>query len=256
MRADQPRIPFTSIPCTSIPFTSIPFTSIPFTSIPLTSNRHVAAGAHHGRAAGRQPLRVECARILIGPTGTGGVKVAASSRNGGKRQRRLTLRLTLRRRTDRQQRPATTTARSTCFCPGCCRMTSTNWSISERTVRTGFRALQGTREAKSSGVLLPSMHPRCVSEGVSVSAIECRLVQPAAGESVGVAPHRRCTVRNGAGLRPALNVKVWAAQPAPRASVRCPLPPSVVWTHMATIVNNFLDSENLSSARGTVNNPD
>ena len=38
-------------------------------------------------------------------TGTGGVKVAASSRNGGKRQRRLTLRLTLRRRTDRQQRP-------------------------------------------------------------------------------------------------------------------------------------------------------
>ena len=162
-------------------------------------------------------------------TGTGGVKVAASSRNGGKRQRRLNLRLTLRRRTDRQQRPATTTARSTCFCPGCCRMTSTNWSISERTVRTGFRALQGTREAKSSGVLLPSMHPRCVSEGVSVSAIECRLVQPAAGESVGVAPHRRCTVRNGAGLRPALKVKVWAAQPAPRASVRCPLPPSVVW---------------------------
>ena len=38
-------------------------------------------------------------------TSTGGVKVAASSRNGGKRQRRLTLRLTLRRRTDRQQRP-------------------------------------------------------------------------------------------------------------------------------------------------------
>ena len=84
---------------------TIPCTSIPFTSIPFTSNRHVAAGAHHGRAAGRQPLRVECARILIGPTGTGGVKVAASSRNGGKRQRRLTLiRLTLRRRTDRQQR--------------------------------------------------------------------------------------------------------------------------------------------------------
>ena len=63
----------------------------------------------------------------------------------------------------------------------------------------------------------------------SVSAIECRVVQPAGGESVGVAPHRRCTVRNGAGLRPALKVKVWAAQPAPRASVRCPLPPSVVW---------------------------
>ena len=122
----------------TLKFTSIPFTSIPFTSIPFTSNRHVAAGAHHGRAAGRQPLRVECARILIGPTGTGGVKVAASSRNGGKRQRRLTLRLTLRRRTDRQQRPATTTARSTCFCPGCCRMTSTNWSISERTVPLAF----------------------------------------------------------------------------------------------------------------------
>ena len=50
-------------------------------------------------------LSAPCARILIGPTGTGGVKVAASSRNGGKRQRRLTLRLTLRRRTDRQQRP-------------------------------------------------------------------------------------------------------------------------------------------------------
>ena len=63
----------------------------------------------------------------------------------------------------------------------------------------------------------------------SVSAIECRVVQPAGGESVGVAPHRRCTVRNGAGLRPTLKVKVWAAQPAPRASVRCPLPPSVVW---------------------------
>ena len=63
----------------------------------------------------------------------------------------------------------------------------------------------------------------------SVSASECRVVQPAGGESVGVAPHWRCTVRNGAGLRPALKVKVWAAQPAPRASVRCPLPPSVVW---------------------------
>ena len=62
-----------------------------------------------------------------------------------------------------------------------------------------------------------------------MSATECRLVQPAGGESVGVAPHRRCTVRNGAGLRPTLKVKVWAAQPAPRASVRCPLPPSVVW---------------------------
>ena len=61
----------------------------------------------------------------------------------------------------------------------------------------------------------------------SVSASECRVVQPAGGESVGVAPHRRCTVRNGAGLRPALKVKVWAAQPAPRTSV--PLPPSVVW---------------------------
>ena len=69
----------------------------------------------------------------------------------------------------------------------------------------------------------------------SVSAIECRVVQPAGGESVGVAPHRRCTVRNGAGLRPALKVKVWAAQPAPRASVRCPLPPSVVWIAWARV---------------------
>ena len=59
--------------------------------------------------------------------------------------------------------------------------------------------------------------------------VQGRVVQPAGGESVGVAPHRRCTVRNGAGLRPTLKVKVWAAQPAPRASVRCPLPPSVVW---------------------------
>ena len=66
-----------TIPCTSIPFTSIPCTSIHDTSILNTQY-----------------------------TGTGGVKVAASSRNGGKRQRRLTLiRLTLRRRTDRQQRP-------------------------------------------------------------------------------------------------------------------------------------------------------
>ena len=53
---------------------------------------------------------------------------------------------------------------------------------------------------------------------------------------MGVAPHRRCTVRNGAGLRPTLKVKVWAAQPAPRASVRCPLPPSVVWVVMVHVL--------------------
>ena len=79
-----------------------------------------------------------------------------------------------------------------------------------------------------------------------VSAIECRVVQPAGGESVGVAPHRRCTVRNGAGLRPALKVKVWAAQPAPRASVRCPLPPSVVWV---------LYNLNASTARVALSRP-
>ena len=39
----------------------------------------------------------------------------------------------------------------------------------------------------------------------------------------------QCTVRDGAGLRPALAVTVWACRPALRASGQCTLSLSVVW---------------------------
>ena len=128
-------------------------------------------------------------------------------------------------------------------------MASTNWSISERTVplafgRNRFGEMNG-EFARSNRRFAPFYAKKGSSVTIvrpkrthckRVSAIECRVVQPAGGESVGVAPHRRCTVRNGAGLRPTLKVKVWAAQPAPRASVRCPLPPSVVWVVMVHVL--------------------
>ena len=90
-----------------------------------------------------------------------------------------------------------------------CLMASTNASMT--TVRTAMKG------AATSWPLfctqLPSVGPS------RFTPVPVRLLRP----------HRRCAVRNGAGLRPALTVPVRALGPALTASVRCPLPLSVAW---------------------------
>ena len=75
------------------------------------------------------------------------------------------------------------------------------------------------------------MLPYFASEGVHHSE-QCGPPVRTESDGVGLRPGLKVTVRNGAGLWPALAVTVWPPQPAPRASAQCPLPLSEAWSHI------------------------
>ena len=79
-------------------------------------------------------------------------------------------------------------------------------------------------------------------EGVHRSE-RCGPLPGTESDGAGLRPGLKVTVRKGAGLRPALAVAVWAPQPAPRASARCPLPLSVLWMAMGRLEFDIAERE-------------
>jgi len=234
VRADQPRIPFTSIPCTSIPQylnTQAPAASKSRRLAATEASGNTAAHSQaHSQAPDGPATTPPAAAASASAAGAGAGAAAGGAASGAAgRLAAAAARLAVERK-----------ALAVLSGHSIVRLLLVGVA-QPREVLAG----RGDDDGAVDPLAKPSLPAFCsllckrrfVSDDsaarngrtASVSAIECRVVQPAGGESVGVAPHRRCTVRNGAGLRPALKVKVWAAQPAPRASVRCPLPPSVVW---------------------------